>query len=103
MLELTTGIRRGQICGLKWADVDLDAGEITLHDNRVVVAGQARDKAGGKTRNADKTISIDHVTLAALRRWRLHQDGDREFFGDDYRPEDHVFTFEDGRPPHPTP
>ncbi len=101
MLELTTGIRRGQICGLKWADVDLDAGEITVHDNRVVVAGQARDKAGGKTRNADKTISIDRVTLAALRRWRLHQDGDREFFGDDYHPEDYVFTFEDGRPPHP--
>lgn len=27
LLELTTGIRRGQICGLKWSAVDLDAGE----------------------------------------------------------------------------
>lgn len=47
LLELTTGVRRGQIFGLKWSAVDLDVGEITLHDNRVVVAGQARDKAGG--------------------------------------------------------
>jgi hypothetical protein len=58
LLELTTGIRRGQICGLRWSAIDLDAGEITIHDNRVVVGGRARDKAGGKTQNADKTTSI---------------------------------------------
>ena len=101
LLELTTGIRRGQICGLKWSAVDLDAGEITVHDSRVVVAGHARDKAGGKTENADQTISIDRATAAALRRWRERQDGEREFFGADYHPGDYVFTFEDGRPPHP--
>src|SRR6516162_8394394 len=53
LLELTTGIRRGQLCGLKWPAVDLQAGDITVHDNRVVVGGRARDKAGGKTKNAD--------------------------------------------------
>jgi integrase len=81
LLELTTGIRPGQICGLKWSAVDLDAGEITVHDNRVVVRGHAQDKAGGKTRNADKTISIDRTTLAALRRWRERQNGERELLG----------------------
>jgi integrase len=101
MLELTTGIRRGQICGLKWSDVNLDLGEIVIHDNRVVVGGRARDKAGGKTHNADKTISIDRATLAALNTWRLSQDRERQFFGTDYHPGDYVFTFEDGRPPHP--
>ena len=101
LLELTTGIRRGQICGLKWSAVDLDAGEITVHDNRVVVGGHARDKAGGKTKNADQTISIDRATVAALRSWRERQDREREFFGSDYHPGDYVFTFEDGRPPHP--
>ena len=34
-------------------------------------------------------------------RWRERQDGEREFFGADYHPGDYVFTFEDGRPPHP--
>jgi integrase len=81
LLELTTGIRRGQICGLKWSAVDLDAGEITVHDNRVVVRGHAREKAGGKTRNADKTVSIDRTTLATLRRWRKRQNGERELLG----------------------
>ena len=101
LLELTTGIRRGQVCGLKWEAVDLDAGEITVHNNRVVVGGQARDKAGGKTRNADQTISIDRATVDALRRWRKVQDEERTFFGDDYPRGDYVFTYQDGRPLHP--
>jgi integrase len=96
LLELTTGIRRGQICGLKWSAVDLDAGEITVHDSRVVVAGHARDKAGGKIENADQTISIDRATVAALRRWRERQDGEREFFGADYRHKTNVRTRELG-------
>jgi integrase len=101
LLELTTGIRRGQICGLRWSAVNLDAGAITVHDNRVVVGGQARDKAGGKTRNADQTISVDRATAAALLRWRESQDGERAFFGEDYHPGGYVFTHQDGRPLHP--
>jgi integrase len=60
-----------------------------------------RDKAGGKTKNADQTIAIDRAIVAALRAWRGVQDREREFFGSDYHPGDNVFTFEDGRPPHP--
>jgi integrase len=101
LLELTTGIRRGQLCGLKWSDVDLDKRQITVHDNRVVVAGHARDKAGGKTENADQTISVDRVTASALEKWRRIQDGERDFYGADYHPGDYVLTFPDGRPPHP--
>jgi integrase len=101
LLELTTGIRRGQICGLKWSAVDLDNREITVHDNRVVVNGHALDKAGGKTKNADQTISIGRATVSALRRWRDIQNREREFFGSDYYPGDYVFTRQDGRPPHP--
>jgi integrase len=101
LLELTTGIRRGQVCGLKWASVDLEAGEITVHDNRVVVGGHVRNESGGKTKNADQTISIDRATVTALRGWKVIQDRERAFFGSDYHPGGYVFTYEDGRPPHP--
>jgi integrase len=101
LLELTTGIRPGQICGLRWSAIDLDASEITVQTTGWWLGGHARDKAGGKSRNADKTISIDRTTLAALRRWRKRQNGEREMLGAAYYPGDYVFTFEDGRPPHP--
>ena len=78
------GSRRGvpQICGLMWSAVDLDAGEITIHDSRVVVGGHTQDKAGGKTRNADKTISIDRTTLVVndrLMRMPRKVPGHQEF------------------------
>src|SRR5271156_4774907 len=101
LLELTTGIRRGQICGLRWSAVDLDNGEITVHDNRVVVNGHALDKAGGKTKNADQTISIDQATLSALRRWREIKTRHRDFFGSASPPGDSPFPREGARPPHP--
>lgn len=101
LLELTTGVRRGQLCGLKWSAVDLDDATITLYDNRVVVGGVTVEKVGGKTRNADKTISIDRTTIATLRRWREMQDSERAFFQTDYHSGDFVFTYQDGRPLHP--
>lgn len=58
LLELTTGIRRGHICDPKWSGVDLDTGEITVHDNRVVVGGHARDKAGGKLATPTKRYRL---------------------------------------------
>jgi Phage integrase family len=57
---------------------------------------KARDDACGKL--SGRTCA---PRSAALRRWREHQDVEREFFGADYHPGDYVFTFEDGRPPHP--
>jgi len=68
---------------------------------RALHGDPARDKEGGKTKNADQTISIDRATVAALRNWRVAQNCEREFFSADYHPGDYVFTFEDGRPPHP--
>ena len=102
LLELTTGIRRGQICGLKWSAVDLDAGEITVHDNRVVV-GWPR---AGQGRRQNRECRPDDLDRSGHRRERCAagasvKNGEREFFGADYHPGDYVFTFEDGRPPHP--
>lgn len=101
LLEPTTGIRRGHLCGLTWSNVDLDRGRITLADSRIVLRGSAHDKRGGKTANADKTIAIDTRTIAALRCWRVEQDEIRVLRGPDYEGGDLVFTTEFGRPLHP--
>jgi len=56
LLELTTGIRRGQVCGLKWTSVDLDAGEITVHDNRVVVGGTPGTRRAARPRTPTRRL-----------------------------------------------
>jgi hypothetical protein len=100
LLELTTGIRHGQVCGLKWTAVDLSRRNRSTQQSRGcrgVRAGQGR----WQDKNADQTISIDRGTIAASRRWREVENREREFFGNDYHPGDYVFTFDDGRAPHP--
>ena len=101
LIELTTGMRRGHLCGLKWSNVDLDRGAITLSDSRIVIHGKPTDKRGGKTANADKTIAIDTRTVEALRRWRELQDTIRTLRGPDYEGGDLIFTTEMGRPLNP--
>jgi integrase len=101
LIELTTGMRRGHLCGLKWSNVDLDRGAITLSDSRIVLHGKPTDKRGGKTANADKTIAIDTRTVEALRRWRELQDTIRTLRGPDYEGGELIFTTEMGRPLNP--
>jgi integrase len=101
MLAATTGLRRGELCGLRWPAVDLDSGTLSVEpDTRVVVNGEAMD-SDGKTDNAPRMLALDPLTVAALREWRERQLGERAFFDRDYQDSTRVFVWEDGRPVHP--
>jgi|Deesub1362A_J573_1020465.scaffolds.fasta_scaffold00364_5 integrase len=91
-----TGMRLGEVLGLRWSDVDLDAGTITVR--RSIDTRRRRPKPEGdeaKTATSVRTIRLDPETvdlLAGLRRARLagrvtplHID-DRYVFGPGDRP-----------------
>jgi integrase len=63
------GLRRGEICGLRWNDIDLDAGTATVRRNRVVADG-AVGESSPKTTSSAATITLDPDTVAALDRHR---------------------------------
>jgi integrase len=66
---LALGLRRGELCGLRWSDVDLDAYTITIGNARVLVNGKVIEKSP-KTKNGYRTLPVDAVTVAALRALR---------------------------------
>ncbi|WP_433562658.1 site-specific integrase [Nocardia sp. CA-151230] len=99
-LELTTGLRRAEICGIRWPSLDLEAGALSVHQGRVVVSGRAQD-AEVKSEDSARLIALDAETVSALRIWKAIQDAERALYGDDFRDTDLVFTYEDGRPVHP--
>jgi integrase len=101
VLAATTGLRRAELCGLRWSAVDLQTSTVTVQaSTRVVVNGQAQD-SDGKTGNALRLLSIDRITAEVLSQWRSEQGSERAFFERDYQDTDRVFTWEDGRPVHP--
>jgi integrase len=100
LLATTTGMRRAELCGLRWSDVDLAAGTAAISATRVVVEGRS-EGSDGKTANSRRLLALDPVSVEALRaRWR-QQAEEQAFFGEAYQDSGLVFVWEDGRPVHP--
>jgi integrase len=101
-----TGMRRGEVCGLRWSDVDLDAGRIEVRQQLLVVRG-APD--GGlmfsertKTDHGRRRVDLDPVTVAVLRTERTRQKAHKLAVGEGWCNEHGlVFTEPDGRPLDP--
>ncbi|MBF6238674.1 tyrosine-type recombinase/integrase [Nocardia otitidiscaviarum] len=100
LLELSTGLRRAEICGIRWPSLDLDTGVLSVHEGRVVVAGRAQD-AQVKTDDSARMIALDTATVTVLKQWKAVQDAERPLYGDDYKKTGLVFTWEDGSAVHP--
>ncbi|MER7004743.1 site-specific integrase [Dactylosporangium sp. NPDC000555] len=70
-LLLTTGLRRGELCGLKWCDLEPDLATLTVRRQRVVEdpTSQVRDKPP-KSHNGTRSLLLDPITLTALTNSR---------------------------------
>jgi integrase len=100
LLAATTGMRRGELLGLRWEDIDLDAGVVRVAQARVragnqVVAGEP------KTARGRRTIALDPATVAALRQHRKRQSEERLAAGPHYADSGLAFTMPGGTPIHP--
>lgn len=94
------GLRRGEACGIEWADVDLDAGQLAVRRQLVqvgwdVVEGDPKSDAGGRT------IALDAGTVVAMRTHRREQLEERLQWGAAWVDSGKVFTREDGSALHP--
>jgi len=98
-LTAMTGMRRSEVLGLKWPDIDFKKQRLALNRGLVAV-GYELHQTRGKTRNARRSIALDDTTLAVLEGWRAFQAADFAAVGIE-NPELWVFTDGDGDPIHP--
>ena len=98
-LTAMTGMRRNEVLGLKWPDIDFK--KKRLHLNRGLVAvGYEVHQTRGKTKNARRAIALDDTTLTILAGWRDFQAA--EFAAVGITNDDRwVFTDGDAKPVHP--
>jgi len=97
-LAATTGVRRSELLGLRWDDIDLTAATISVNRGLVAVAYEVHESRG-KTRNSRRRIDLDPTTVAVLDGWRGWQQAEQAAVS----AEDSgwVFTDADGKPVHP--
>jgi integrase len=68
MMAALTGMRRGELCALRWSDLDLDEGQIEVARSVVLVPGGLGEKTT-KT-NRTRRVALDEVGLSVLRTHR---------------------------------
>jgi len=100
LLAASTGMRRGEVLGLRWIDVDLAAGRLAVRHTWVLVDGRPAESEP-KTKRSRRTIDLDQRTVAELRRWREQQLAERREWGPVWQDLGLVFTREDGSAIHP--
>jgi integrase len=100
VLVATTGMRRSELAHTERDLLDLDHATLEIGDTRVVVDGKA-EESDGKTESGRRTISLDPLTVAYLRRHLAMLNAEREAFGDSYHDSGWLVCHPDGRPVHP--
>ena len=64
-LELATGLRRGELLGLKWEDIDLERGDLRVRRQIARINGEVVE-APLKTKNAYRTLPLAEDTVSIL-------------------------------------
>jgi integrase len=91
LLAALSGARRGELCALRWPDVDFDASTLTIARSIFEVAGGGWAEKGTKTHQA-RTIGLDDLGLEALRRHRSAVDALADSLDLEVLPEGFVFS-----------
>ena len=98
-LAAFTGARKGELLGLSWDDVDLDAGYIRIRRSLVRVSAGTPVYSAPKTARSRRVIDLDPDAVAALRAHRDRQAFNHQALGDNaYVDQGIVFASEVGTP-----
>jgi len=100
LLVATTGMRRGELAGLRWVDINFANARVSPQRPRVVV-DHAVEVSEPKTAKGRRALALDPATVAVLREHQTRQAEEKAVIGAGYRHSGLVFTWPDGSPIHP--
>ena len=83
-LALFTGARRGEICGLRWSDVDLDADTISIERTLQYIPGKGTVFTSPKTKRSRRCIKMGADCVQLLQEYRKHQKAERFKIGSEW-------------------
>ena len=98
---LFSGMRRGEICGLTWSDVDFEHGIVDINKSSLYLVDRGIFDDDTKNASSRRVIRLPDQALQLLKEWKTEQDKQRLKAGDRWQNSGKVFTSWDGKPIHP--
>jgi len=100
VLILVLGLRKGEVLGLAWSDVNLDTAELTI-SHQLQRVGRQLLRRDTKTQASDAVLPLPDICVTALKRRQGEQPADREAAGEVWEEWGFVFTSRHGTPIDP--
>jgi integrase len=100
VLALCLGLRRGELLGLRWYDVDLDSGTLEVVQTLQRIEGALRF-VRPKTDDSERTIPLPELCVQALKDHRERQKTERAQAGTDWQEHGLIFPSRIGTPMEP--
>ena len=97
-IAITTGMRMGELFGLKWSDIQWFAGAIHVQRQIQYVPGHGRCFVETKTKAGNRTIKLGEGSLDVLRHHKEYQEMQKNRAGDRWREQELVFPTSVGTP-----
>lgn len=98
---LYTGMRRGELCGLTWSDIDFKNGLIDINKTSLYLPEQGIFDDRTKTQSSNRVIKVSSEVIEILKQHKLEQAKTRFLLGDRWTESGKVFTQSEGKPIHP--
>ena len=100
-LFVHTGLRRAELCGLSWDDIDFINKKIYVHKNSLYLPKKGIYESKTKTRRSTRVIKVSDDALEIINDYRKWQNDYKAELGDYWQESGRLFTKQDGRPIHP--
>jgi integrase len=97
-----TGLRRGEVCALRWADIDFSCGRIEITQQLVQYGWGAEIQDQTKNNAGDRVVIGALPVLKALAKQRKKQQAQKSAMGGRWCESGLVFTTDTGAPIHPS-
>lgn len=100
--DLLSGLRRGELLGLRWSDVDFTNETVTIVQTSSYVKGKGIYTDTPKNKTSARPLKLSRSAFLVLRQVQDWQEEQRELCGDRWKDKDgRVFTNDEGAPIHP--
>lgn len=94
---LALGLRRGELLGLRWTDIDFGASQLRVMQTLQRIKGEGVVFGPPKSRRSRRVLTMPAILIRALKRHRAAQDDDRREAGPEWLETGLIFTTSTGR------